>query len=263
MKFIKKYENFKLESKSKELGEISFPEFKGDKIYMLEFDLENPVLPEKYKRWESVVVDMIKNSPVKTGKAYLTVDEDDVTAGRSHRRGGVHVDGNYIYGFKDGNVVQIETSNESTSWGGTTTWSSGKDKKNKESWSYSSSWSSSGSDDNSVSWGSSTPSSWATGFLVGGLDEEQHFRQYCSNKGGMIISSNYEACYGWNGTFKGIPLDGGDSSHIDLSNLEKFKLEKNKVYIGNSTFLHESIPVNEDVKRQLIRITLPEVEVNI
>lgn len=37
MKFIKKYENFEIDSKSKEIGEVKFPEFKGDKIYMLEF----------------------------------------------------------------------------------------------------------------------------------------------------------------------------------------------------------------------------------
>lgn len=113
-----------------------------------------------------------------------------------------------------------------------------------------------------TSWGNSsesepTSSSWATGFLVGGLNEEQHFNQYCSENGGMIIASNYEACDGWSGVFESIPLDGGDCSHIDVSSLNKFRLKANKVYLGNSTFLHESLPILEDVKRQLIRITLP------
>jgi hypothetical protein len=274
MRHLKKYETFKLESKSREIGEIDFPEFKGDKIYMLEFDLENPILPEKYKRWESVVNKMIQNSPVKSGKAYLTVDEEKVTPGKTHRRGGVHVDGNFIYGFKDGNVVEIKTNNESVSWGKSSTdeapvsWGKSSKDEAPVSWGKSKksvSWGKS-SNDAPVSWGNSsaTPSSWATGFLVGGLDEEQHFNQYCSSdKGGMIISSNYEACDGWIGEFNNIPLDGGDCSHIDLSNLQKFRLKANKVYLGNSTFLHESLPIDENVNRQLVRITLPSEKVEI
>ena len=39
--------------------------------------------------------------------------------------------------------------------------------------------------------------------------------------------------YRWNGKFKNIPL-------------------------GNSTFLHESVKIEELVKRQMVRITLPE-----
>lgn len=39
--------------------------------------------------------------------------------------------------------------------------------------------------------------------------------------------------------------------------MECYDLESNTLYWGNSTFIHESLPVEEDVKRQLIRITLP------
>jgi len=267
MKFIKKYENFEIDSKSKEIGEVKFPEFKGDKIYMLEFDLSNPKLPEKYKRWESVVQEMIEKSPIKTGKAYLTVDEENVVPGNSHRRGGVHIDGNFIYGFKDGKVVEINTHNESASWSGpVVSWGIDEDddedeeeekKEDKPSWSRPISWSSKSKSNSSASWSSGT-TSWATGLLVGGLNEEQHLRQYCSEKGGILIASNYEACDGWNGKFKNIPLGGGDCSHIDVSDLEKFRLKANKVYLGNSTFLHESVKIEEPVKRQMIRITLPE-----
>jgi hypothetical protein len=277
MRHLRKYENFKLESKSKEIGEIKFPDFRGDKIYMLEFDLENPILPDKYKRWESVVSKMIENSPIKSGKAYLTVDEDKVSPGKTHRRGGVHVDGNFIYGFKDGKVIEIETTNEDVSWGSddsdkSVSWGS-DDSDKSVSWGKEDS-----KKDRVVSWGKTqtktgtswsnmsdpTPSSWATGFLVGGLNEEQHFKQYCSSgNGGMIISSSYEACDGWIGEFDNIPLDGGDCSHIDLSGLDKFRLKANKVYLGNSTFLHESLPIDEEVNRQMIRITLPNQSINI
>ena len=73
----------------------------------------------------------------------------------------------------------------------------------------------------------------------------------------MLIVSSYEACKGWNGDYEGQPNQGGDCSHLDLSKMESFILKKNNLYWGNSTFIHESLPLEEDVKRQLIRITLP------
>lgn len=273
MKNLKSFENFSSNSKAKEVGKINFPKFEGDKIYMLPFELSNPILPDKYKRWEGIVKEMVEMSPVKQGTAFLTVDEKEVKAGETHRRGGPHTDGNFIYGFQDGKVIEIDTTqyNEGASWGKSVdkkevSWGKSVDKK-KVSWGRSTekkkdvSWGKS-VDKKEVSWGRSedspVASSWATNFLVGGLNEEQHTRQYCSDKGGMIIASNYEACKGWLGEFKEIPLDGGDCSHMDLSNLETFILKPNKVYLGNSTFIHESLQINEDVKRQMIRITLPE-----
>jgi hypothetical protein len=83
-----------------------------------------------------------------------------------------------------------------------------------------------------------------------------HKRQYDSDKGGIILVSNFESCYGWIGEYEGLPLNGGDCSHIKLN--EPFMLEANKVYYGNNHFIHESLPVSEDVHRVMVRITLPE-----
>lgn len=192
-----------LKSKSKLIKPISLPEYRGDRVYMHEFDIENPKLPTGYERWESVFMDMINSSPKKTGKAFLTIDEKVVKKGESHRRGGPHTDGNYIFG-----------------WGG-------------------------------------GGSGWLTGEDGRFLPKEKHEKQYCSEKGGMLIVSSYEACKGWNGDYEGQPNQGGDCSHLDLSKMESFILKKNNLYWGNSTFIHESLPLEEDVKRQLIRITLP------
>jgi hypothetical protein len=60
-----------------------------------------------------------------------------------------------------------------------------------------------------------------------------------------------------NGDFEGEPNQGGDCSHLDLSKMDCYEMESNTLYWGNSTFIHESLPVQEDVKRQLVRITLP------
>ncbi len=46
-------------------------------------------------------------------------------------------------------------------------------------------------------------------------------------------------------------------THLDLSKMDCYEMESNTLYWGNSTFIHESLPVQEDVKRQLVRITLP------
>ena len=64
-----------LKSKSKMIKPISLPEYRGDRVYMHEFNMENPTLPTGYERWESVVKEIVACSPKKTGKAYLTIDE--------------------------------------------------------------------------------------------------------------------------------------------------------------------------------------------
>jgi len=160
-----------LKSKSKMIKTITLPEYRGDRVYMHEFDMSNPTLPLGYERWTSVLKEIVDCSPKKTGKSYLTIDEKIVSKGESHRRGGPHTDGNYLFG-----------------WGG-------------------------GGD------------GWLTGEDGRFLPREQHEEQYCSEKGGMLMVSSYEACKGWDGDFDGEPNQGGDCSHLDLSKLENYNLK--------------------------------------
>lgn len=83
-----------------------------------------------------------------------------------------------------------------------------------------------------------------------------HNRQYVKNTGGVVMASNYHACNGWEGEYKETPEKGGDCTHFDLG--EGFELEPNSVYYGNNHFIHESIPMKDDVHRVLARITMPE-----
>ncbi len=87
------------------------------------------------------------------------------------------------------------------------------------------------------------------------VDSEHHQILYNSNRGGVLLLTNYEACLGWTGEFDGTAGLGGSCDHIETG--EPFILQRNKVYYGNSTFIHESIPVKEDVYRIMFRITLP------
>lgn len=82
-----------INSISKELYKIQIPDFTGE-IKMLPFELSNlNTIPEDFK---DTVLKMIQYLPKKEGIAYLTVDGRKVIKGTSHRRGGVHIDGNYL-----------------------------------------------------------------------------------------------------------------------------------------------------------------------
>lgn len=65
------------------------------------------------------------------------------------------------------------------------------------------------------------------------------------------------ASQGWRGTLLGAAGPGGDCDHMrsQLPELDRFDLEANVVYHGNATFIHESLPVAEPTRRQLVRIT--------
>ena len=95
---------------------------------------------------------------------------------------------------------------------------------------------------------------WKVGQDGPGINTKLHNRQYCKITGGIIMASNYEACIGWNGDY--LPGVGGDCSHIVLD--EQFSLLKNQVYYGNNHFIHESLSMDGDVHRVLVRITMPE-----
>lgn len=97
---------------------------------------------------------------------------------------------------------------------------------------------------------------WKVGQGGASLGTNLHERQYVKETGGIILASNHPACKGWVGEFNDYPHSGGDCTHIDLG--EGFMLESGKVYYGNNHFIHESLPMDQDVHRVFARITLPE-----
>lgn len=91
----------KLQSKIQELETIRFPEYQGDQCYMEKID---PTILDlgPYSRWRDPVMQAFSWVPFIRGISYLTIDEKEIKAGRSHRRGGPHTDGNYVYGWGQG-----------------------------------------------------------------------------------------------------------------------------------------------------------------
>ena len=97
---------------------------------------------------------------------------------------------------------------------------------------------------------------WKVGEGGAKVGTDLHTRQYETQKGGIILASNYHACLGWSGDYDSTPNSGGDCTHIELG--APTKLKANKIYYGNNHFIHESLPMNDDVHRVLARITMPE-----
>lgn len=74
----------------------------------------------------------------------------------------------------------------------------------------------------------------------------------------LILAHDVEgSSCGWNGEVNGDPMVGGDCSHLDLSGMERVVLEKNRVYVGNVTMIHESLPIYKETKRTLVRLNVP------
>lgn len=81
-----------LESHIVDHGKVPFPNATGLRIMMMPFRLEDP-LPSMCAQYQQIVDAALARTPTRTGVAYLTVDEADVSAGEWHRRPGLHVDG--------------------------------------------------------------------------------------------------------------------------------------------------------------------------
>ncbi len=103
-------------------------------------------------------------------------------------------------------------------------------------------------------WGRS--GGWKVGENGPAIGTYEHTMSYEVETGGIILASNYSACKGWIGSYNGTPGVGWDCSNIELDT--PFTLEPNTVYYGNNHFIHESIPMRDDVNRVLVRITLPQ-----
>ena len=72
----------------------------------------------------------------------------------------------------------------------------------------------------------------------------------------IILASDVVGCKGYVGDWQGVLREGGDCSDICLDDLSEMTMEANKAYIGNVSFIHESIPLPFETKRTLVRLNL-------
>lgn len=73
----------------------------------------------------------------------------------------------------------------------------------------------------------------------------------------IILASDIQACRGWNGLYDHTDMPNGDCSHVNVQELQEMMFRKNTVYVGNVTMLHESLPVEFDTLRTVIRLNVP------
>lgn len=193
---------------------IVFPEFTGLRVYMKHAKAAVAHLLVE-GAYSAIIQKMIKDAKVPDDQlVFVTIDEKDLKAGQTHRRGGAHVDGVY------------ETAVEKLG----------------------------------LDWGAGGGGGWLNGVPGRILSEEAQRRSYQNENGGMIIVSNHAACQVWLGELDGVPGQGGSCEHLrdQFADLDTGVMDPNRVYKTNSTCIHESLPVTEDVRRQLLRITLSE-----
>jgi hypothetical protein len=65
-------------------------------FYMHQLDIADPTMPDGFADYLPPVRALLAASGVRTGTAYVTVDEKVITAGMSQRRPGPHVDGCFM-----------------------------------------------------------------------------------------------------------------------------------------------------------------------
>lgn len=286
------------------VGSITFPKFKPERIYMQKF-FKKSGLPKEYRHWQDTVDQMLEK--VDTDQPiYLMVDSAHVKANTRHRREGLHIDGYWI----DRDFYQFHGG---SSHGGGGSSHSGSDRPDI----YRDNSSHSGTTTVYVDYKRDRRYSKNDpyvrnhhGVIVGINEHNQHFKPRKNTHGmiigwddlrpkheipkydshgnlirmdgdndgqkviisedwanatlqipeALVLASNYTSSRGFVGQWEGVIGDGGACEHIDVSGLKEVVLEKNNVYISNVGFLHESLPVQEDIERTLVRLNVKNWE---
>lgn len=186
-------------SKCELIGDVSFPEFTGEKVYMQKF-YQKEGLPENLKRWQPTIDQMLATTETDQ-PIFLMISQKLVNANESHRPSGVHIDG-----YWDEKIFMHRSGNGHK----------GHNLPNVDLWSH--------------------------------ID--------LSEPESLILASNYASCRAFTGDYSGVIGERGDCSTIDTTGMSTAILEPFKAYKGNVAFLHESLPVDQDVYRTLVRLNL-------
>lgn len=96
-----------------------------------------------------------------------------------------------------------------------------------------------------------------SGSHVGGLDRGSWRTATLEQHEGLLLASNITACRAFNGTWSGPINDGGDCSHVSTAQMQEVLMAPDTVYQGNVAMLHESLPVEQDCLRTVVRINVP------
>lgn len=206
-------------------GLVTFPAFMAEKVYMQAFN-PNKALPWPLERWQATVDQMLEGIDVDL--AYLMIDQKELVVGDPHRRPGLHIDGYWCAADRrhggGGSHVGISAHGSTPPPAQPGHGGGGRHTGLKAS-------------------GWQTPSPWATVDL--------------SQPEATILATNVTASRAFIGKYRGKPGEGGDCSHVETRHLGEIQLSKGICWAGNVAMLHESLPVESDCRRTLVRITVP------
>lgn len=228
------------ESKLDTRGTINrFPDFTGERVYMRPF-FKRDGLPADLTRWQDVVGAMLDG--VETDlPIYLMIDQKQVGAGEFHRRPGLHIDGYWggQWGAKfahggDGGMPSHHRPSPGHSY------TPPEVDRHRPSPGH-------GSQPPDVHrpsrrHGAGT-SNWGTSTFY--------------DKEAIILASNVSACRAYEGEFNGPVGEGGDCAHIDTDGLQSVTMDADRVYAGNVTMLHETLPCLVACQRTVVRLNVP------
>ena len=230
-------------------GYVPFPEFTAERAYMVGFKPAEG-LPTHLSRWARTVEAMLHDIEA-PGEVDIMIDQAEVRRGLPHRRGGPHIDGNWLAGVKahggsthgqpdpprphHGQLVGSHGAHGPIAgrWGG------GDGGQGDPGW-------------GQGGGGDAMGSHGHSGRVTNGVWRSEHFAPEL-----LVLASDVGACVAYVGEVDGDPMVGGDCAHLDLSGLERRPLEPHVAHVGNVTMIHESVPVAQTCRRTLVRLNVP------
>lgn len=95
------------------------------------------------------------------------------------------------------------------------------------------------------------------GNWVEDLTAERHATGRAMYPETLLLASDVAGCIGYTGTYLNRIGAGGDCSKVSLKGMRKVTMRAGRVYAGNVTMIHESIPIKASCERTLVRINVP------
>lgn len=206
-------------------GSVAFPEFKPERVYMREFTKAKG-LPFDLAKWQPTVDAMLDGIDT-SGPIFIMIDCGQIKAGMAQRRPGLHIDGYWIPAIQmhrdtGRHGSSVPDPSPSDPHGGT----------------------------------HSNKSQHASGRH----NHKIPFWDPCATyeeQEGLLLASSLQSARGFHGDFVGAPGEGGVCTHVDVSALIEVPMKADLVYAGNVTMLHESLAVETDCFRSLVRLNVP------
>lgn len=207
-----------------ERGAVTFPEFTGERVYMEPFT-QAAGLPVHLARWQNTVDQMLVGIEVDS-PIYIMIDQTHVEAGRPQRRPGVHIDGYWLPEVRahmgGGSHVARSIPNprrEGYHSAGGHTGGGGHASSNFQ----------------------------AMDWSLASFDAPE----------AIILATNVSSAQAYIGEYSGPIGDMGDCTGLTIEHMARRRMEANRAYAGNVCFLHESLPVEQDCDRTLVRLNVP------